>query len=189
MARWTQRCLVTHSENRKSDAFNQIAGNRIAHTTSPIHQVHMSAQDNHKDDTMELTNPLAEPRIVHKLAGWLIEKKPWVYTGHKSTRSNAKPKELWVRFHKDTELFWFEHFRYSTEIATDAGAKGPAYSLFRDALPDALRLFRSLKEGKPLEEIPPVEYLYRKGEFTKDGKPAVRAVKGFGRLPTDVLSM
>ena len=145
----------------------------------------MSAQDNHKDDTttMELTNPVADPRIVDKLAKWLLEKKPWAYTGHKSTRSNAKPKELWVRFHKDTEVWWFEHFRYSTEPATDAGAKGPAYSLFRDALPDALRLFRARKEGKPLEEIPPVEYLYRKGEFTKDGAPAVRAVKGFGRLP------
>ena len=31
-------------------------------------------------------------------------------------------------------------------------------------------------------------YLYRRGEVTKDGKPAVRAVKGFGRLPTDVLT-
>ena len=30
-----------------------------------------------------------------------------------------------------------------------------------------------------------LEYLFRKGEFTKDGKPAVRAVKRFGRLPTD----
>jgi hypothetical protein len=29
-------------------------------------------------------------------------------------------------------------------------------------------------------------YLYRKGEFTKDGAPAVRAVKHFGRLLTDV---
>ena len=141
-----------------------------------------------QDNAMELTNPVADPRIVDKLAKWLLEKKPWVYTDHKSTRSNAKPKELWVRFHKDTEVWWFEHFRYSTEPATDAGAKGPAYSLFRDALPDALRLFRARKEGKPLEEIPPVEYLYRKGESTKDGKPAVRAVKGFGRLPTDVLS-
>ena len=43
--------------------------------------------------------------------------------------------------------------------------KGIAYALFRDALPDALRLFRARKEGKPLEEIPPVEYLFRKGEF------------------------
>ena len=76
----------------------------------------MSAQDNQKDDTtMELTNPVADPRIVDKLAVWLLEKKPWAYTGHKSTRSNAKPKELWVRFHKDTEVWWFEHFRYSTE--------------------------------------------------------------------------
>ena len=123
---------------------------------------------------MELTNPVADPRIVDKLAEWLLEKKPWAYTGHKSTRSNAKPKELWVRFHKDTEVWWFEHFRYSTEPATDAGAKGPAYSLFRDALPDALRLFLARKEGKPLEEIPPVEYLYRKGESTKDGAPAER---------------
>ena len=137
---------------------------------------------------MELTNPVADPRIVDKLAVWLLEKKPWAYTGHKSTRSNAKPKELWVRFHKDTEVWWFEHFRYSTEPATDAGAKGPAYSLFRDALPDALRLFRARKEGKPLEEIPPVEYLYRKGEVTKDGAPAVRAVKGFGRLPPNAPS-
>ena len=137
---------------------------------------------------MELTNPVADPRIVDKLAVWLLEKKPWAYTGHKSTRSNAKPKELWVRFHKDTEVWWFEHFRYSTEPATDAGAKGPAYSLFRDALPDALRLFRARKEGKPLEEINPVEYLYRKGESTKDGAPAVRAVKGFGRLPPNAPS-
>ena len=86
----------------------------------------MSTQ-NIEDKTMELTNPLADPRIVDKLAKWLLEKNPWAYTGHKSTRSNAKPKELWVRFHKDTEVWWFEHFRYSTEPATDAGAKGPAY--------------------------------------------------------------
>jgi hypothetical protein len=46
---------------------------------------------------------------------------------------------------------------YATEPFTDAGAKGPAYALFRDALPDALRIFRARKEGKPLEEIPPVE--------------------------------
>ena len=85
-------------------------------------------------------------------------------------------------------MFWFEHFRYTTEPATDAGAKGPAYGMFRDALPDALRLFRSLKERKPLHQIPPVQYLYRKGECTKDGQPAVRAVKGFARLPTDVRS-
>ena len=54
----------------------------------------MSAQDNHKDDTMELTNPRADPRIVDKLAKWLLEKRPWAYTGYKSSRSNAKPKEL-----------------------------------------------------------------------------------------------
>ena len=82
----------------------------------------------------EMDDP--DPRVVEKLAAWLLEKKPWAYTGHKSTRSNAKPKEIWVRFYKDTEVWWFEHFRYSTEPATDAGAKGIAYALFRDALPD-----------------------------------------------------
>ena len=43
----------------------------------------MSTQDNHEDDAMELTNPAADPRIVDKLAVWLLEKKPWAYTGHK----------------------------------------------------------------------------------------------------------
>jgi hypothetical protein len=169
------------AQTLKSDAPIKLQEIEL-HATSPRHE--MSTQD----AATELTNPVADPRIVDKLAEWLLEKKPWAYTGHKSTRSNAKPKELWVRFHKDTEVWWFEHFRYSTEPATDAGAKGPAYSLFRDALPDALRLFRARKEGKPLEEIPPVEYLYRKGECTKDGQPAVRAVKGFGRLPPNAPS-
>ena len=67
------------------------------HATSPIDSIKsivMSTQNNHEDDTttMELTNPVADPRIVDKLAKWLLEKKPWAYTGHKSTRSNAKPK-------------------------------------------------------------------------------------------------
>ena len=96
----------------------------------------------------EFIPPASDPLVVERLAEWLLEKKPWAYTGHKSTRSNAKPKEVWVRFHKDTEVWWFEHYRYVTEPGTDAGAKGPAYSLFRDALPDALRLFRSRKEAR-----------------------------------------
>ena len=139
-------------------------------------------------DAMELTNPRADKRVVDKLAEWLLEKNPWAYTGHKSTRTNAKPQALWETFQKDTEMFWFEHFRYSTQPGKNAGTKGREYALFRDALPDALRLFRARKEGKPLEQIPSVEYLYRKREFTTDGQPAVRAVKGFARLPTDVRS-
>ena len=89
------------------------------------------------------------------------------------------PQALWKTFYKDTEMFWFKNFRYSTQPGKKAGTKGWEYALFRDALPDALRLFRARKEGKPLDEIPPVEYLYRKREFTTDGQPSVRAVKGF----------
>ena len=77
MARWTQRCLVTHSENRKSDAFNQIAGNRIAHNESNTPSPHVSAGQPQGRHHMELTNPLADPRIVEKLAKWLLEKNPW----------------------------------------------------------------------------------------------------------------
>ena len=139
-------------------------------------------------DAMELTNPRADKRVVDKLAEWLLEKNPWAYTGHKSTRTNAKPLEVWKPFHKDTKVFWFEHFGYAPEPGKDAGAKSREYALFRDALPDALRLFRSLKERKPLDQIPPVEYLYRPGQFTKDGQPAVRAVDKFAPLPTDVRS-
>ena len=66
----------------------------------------------------EMDDP--DPRVVEKLAAWLLEKKPWAYTGHKSTRSNAKPKEIWVRFYKDTEVWWFEHFRLPpADPATD----------------------------------------------------------------------
>ena len=127
---------------------------------------------------------MADARVVEKLATWLLETKLIAYTGHTSTRTNAKPKDLWIRFHRDTEVWWFEHFRYVTEPATSAGAKGPAYALFRDALPEALRLFRSRKEGKPIDEIEPVVYIYRKHEALVGGQPAVRAIKGFDRLPT-----
>lgn len=126
----------------------------------------------------------ADARVVEKLATWLLETKLIAYTGHTSTRTNAKPKDLWIRFHRDTEVWWFEHFRYVTGPATSAGAKGPAYALFRDALPEALRLFRSRKESKPIDEIEQVVYIYRKHEALVGGQPAVRAIKGFDRLPT-----
>ena len=137
-----------------------------------------------QEEATELTSPTANPLLVEKLAEWLLKNRPWAYTGHKSTLSNAKPKHIWVQFYEDTAVWWFEQYRFAREGPT-AGAKGPAYTLFRDSLPDALRLFRSRKEGKPLDEIEPVVCLYRKNEYTKDGQPAVRAVKGFGRLPTN----
>jgi hypothetical protein len=51
-----------------------------------------------------------------------------------------------------------------------------------------LRLFRARKEGKPLDQIPPVEYLYRKGEFTKTAHRPCAPSKGsaHSQVPTNV---
>ena len=98
--------------------------------------------------------------VVQEIAKWLVDTQPVVYTGRTSTRSNVKPKALWVAFYKVTEVWWFEKYRFSVAPGTDAGAKGPAWTLFRNNLPEALRIYRSRYTGKPLDEIEYVAYIW-----------------------------
>ena len=123
---------------------------------------------------------MADNRVVEQLVAWLDVHRPYKFTGHTSTARNARVKDVWVRFHSDLAVWWFATFRYAPEAGKSAGAKGPAWDLFKAALPIALRIQRARDDGVALDDVEPVEYIIRTGEST------IRAIKGF--MPAGVVA-
>ena len=124
-------------------------------------------------------NPEVLEKVITSVTAWLIETKPVEFTGRKNTALNARPLALFQSHVATESLFWFSVFRYAPERGKMAGSKAPIFPIFRQALPEALRRFRSAVEGIPLESVPRVEYSSRHNQTTKSGETSGRAIIGF----------
>ena len=72
----------------------------------------------------------------------------------------------------------FQHRRYAPKKGKTAGTKAPPYKTFLQALPDALRKLHATTEGVPIEDVQPVEYVY-KNEKRTDSSQAPKGVIGW----------
>ena len=68
-------------------------------------------------------------------------------------------------------------------LRTEPGQKAHIFILFRDEwLPRALHEMRAEDEGKPVDDVPPTRYLYKRNQNLTTDEPCVRAVHGWQDL-------
>ena len=107
------------------------------------------------------------------------------YVGDRLAQAKrVRLKPLFVEFVCKHLAFFRETHGYQLRPGcTQPGQKAHIFLLFRDEwLPRALHEMRAEDEGKPVDDVPPTRYLYKRNQNLTTDEPCVRAVHGWQDL-------